>query len=164
MLPALLYQCWPDEAEVQRWYIDREKYDFVLDDGTNVTELTCQNDLRSTVQAGTKIVMRIITEEVVASFSARYQCPCGTWNDVEVDIATLFDGLEHGYLITCCRCKRRFQVMRTSKNVERSTSKRKEEPADVNEPAMKAKYLIRNFVVKQVVVTQYSLQEVRCNS
>ncbi|KAI6043596.1 hypothetical protein EDC04DRAFT_2890744 [Pisolithus marmoratus] len=100
MLPALVHQCLPDEAEVQRWYIDRGKYDFVLDDGTNVTELTRQHDLWSTIQAGTKIVMRVITEEVVALFSARYQCPCGTWNGVKVDGATIFNALEHGYCIT----------------------------------------------------------------
>ncbi|KAI5997827.1 hypothetical protein F5J12DRAFT_329978 [Pisolithus orientalis] len=54
MLPGLLHQCRPDEAEVQ-----------------SVTQLTSDNDLRSRVQAGTKIVMRAVIDEVVSSFSAK---------------------------------------------------------------------------------------------
>ncbi|KAI6033607.1 hypothetical protein PISMIDRAFT_686548 [Pisolithus microcarpus 441] len=65
VLPVLLCQCWPDEAELQQWYIDRGQYDFIIADGMMVNELTSGSDLWARVQAGTKIVMRVITEEVV---------------------------------------------------------------------------------------------------
>ncbi|KAI5996665.1 hypothetical protein EDD15DRAFT_2194849 [Pisolithus albus] len=84
-----------------------------------VNELTSGSDLWARVQAGTKIVMRVITEEVVTSFSERYQCPCGTWNDLKLSTTNILAVSKHGYYITWS--------------------------------AFKAKYLIRNFVAKQVV-------------
>lgn len=99
-LPGILHQCRPDEAEIQQWYIDKGQYDIVIDDGTNVTQLTRESDVWSTIQPGTKIIMRIITVEVVRIFSARCRCRCGKWNDVEVDGATLMDALVHGCSIT----------------------------------------------------------------
>lgn len=92
---------------------DKGQYDFVLDDGTSVTQLTSDNDLRSRVQAGTKIVMRAVIDEVVSSFSAKYWGHCGTWNSLKTDTATLSDALAHGCCITCYRCKQQFQVPRT---------------------------------------------------
>ncbi|KIN97437.1 hypothetical protein M404DRAFT_1006089 [Pisolithus tinctorius Marx 270] len=100
MLPGLLHQGRPDEAEVQRWYIDKGQYDFVLDDGTSVTQLTSDNDLRSRVQAGTKIVMRAVIGEVDSSFSAEYRCHCRTWNCLKTYTATLSDALAHGCCVT----------------------------------------------------------------
>ncbi|KAI6155948.1 hypothetical protein BKA82DRAFT_245764 [Pisolithus tinctorius] len=99
-LPGILHQCRPDEAEIQQWYIDQGQYDIVIDDGTNVTQLTRESDVWSTIQPGTKMVMRIITAEVVRSFSARCRCRCGKWNDIKVDGATLVDALVHGCTIT----------------------------------------------------------------
>ncbi|KAI6018730.1 hypothetical protein BKA83DRAFT_1685895 [Pisolithus microcarpus] len=152
MLPVLLCQCWPDEAELQRWYIDRGQYDFVLDDGMMVTELTSGSDLWARVQAGTKIVMRVITEEVVTSFSERYQCPCGTWNDLKLSTANILAVSKHGYYVTCW-CKRRFLITRNWwERAKYSISRHKKGPLpDDNQQAFKAKYLIRNFVAKQVV-------------
>ncbi|KIK16579.1 hypothetical protein PISMIDRAFT_71548, partial [Pisolithus microcarpus 441] len=59
-LPGILSQCRPDRARIQWWYIDRDQYDFVIDDGTNVTQLTRESDVWSTIEAGTKIIMRVI--------------------------------------------------------------------------------------------------------
>lgn len=111
VLPSLLYQCRPDTAEVQRWYVHRGQYDFVLDDDTDVTQLTRENSLRSGIQAGAGIVMRIIIEEAVSSFLATYRCRCGTWNDTKVSTVSLPDASKHGYSITCRRCKRWFQII-----------------------------------------------------
>lgn len=153
MLPVLLHQCWPDEAELQQWYIDREQYDFVLDDGATVTELTSGSDLWSRMQAGTKIVMRVITEEIVTSFSERYQCPCGTWSDLKTNTESILVALKHSRCITCYWCKRRFLVTRSERErMKNSISKQKKgPPSDDNERVVKAKYLIRNFVAKQVL-------------
>ncbi|KAI5992500.1 hypothetical protein EDD15DRAFT_991067 [Pisolithus albus] len=39
-LPVLLGNCQPDKRHIQRWYIDREQYDFVIDNGTSIVQLT----------------------------------------------------------------------------------------------------------------------------
>ncbi|KIO06746.1 hypothetical protein M404DRAFT_998861, partial [Pisolithus tinctorius Marx 270] len=148
-LPGILHQCRPDEAEIQQWYIDKGQYDIVIDDGTNVTQLTRESDVWSTIQPGTKIVMRIITAEVVRSFSARCRCRCGKWNDVKVDGATLMDALVHGYSITCGYCWRRFQITGTQEEEDRSWQGRRSQRR-YDRRMNVAESLIRNFVVKHV--------------
>ncbi|KAI5996542.1 hypothetical protein F5J12DRAFT_852938 [Pisolithus orientalis] len=156
-LPGILHQCRPDEAEIQQWYIDKGQYDIVIDDGTNVTQLTRESDVWSTIQPGTKIIMRIITVEVVRIFSARCRCRCGKWNDVEVDGATLMDALVHGCSITCRYCSRRFQITGTQEQDVRSWQGRISQLSDDGRMEV-AESLIHNFVVKHVVYwTQYML-------
>ncbi|KAI5986397.1 hypothetical protein EDD15DRAFT_2472149 [Pisolithus albus] len=100
-LPGILSECRPDKAHIQKWYIDRGQYDFVIDNGTNVIRLTRESDIWSTIEAGTKIVMRVITTEVSRRLSARYQCYCGKWNEVKVDQVAELDALKGGFTITC---------------------------------------------------------------
>ncbi|KAI6015204.1 hypothetical protein F5J12DRAFT_970065 [Pisolithus orientalis] len=149
-LPGILTQCPPDKAEIQQWYIKRGQYDFVIDDSTNITQLTSGSNAWSTIQPGTKIVMRIITTEVVRRFSARHRCRCGTWNDVEVDDATLLDAFAHGCTITCRHCQRRFQIMGTKRDKVRSQRGETLQTRD-DGPMVEANSLIRNFLVKQVL-------------
>ncbi|KAF8452438.1 hypothetical protein L210DRAFT_790515, partial [Boletus edulis BED1] len=65
MLAVVLFQRRPDEAETQRWYIERKLYDFVIYNKTNsdVVQLTQESDIWSDMKSGTRIVMRAITEE-----------------------------------------------------------------------------------------------------
>ena len=63
MLPVILGKCRPDKAKTQRWYIERQQYNFVIDDGTNMIKLTEEIDIRSMLQPGTRIIMRVITDE-----------------------------------------------------------------------------------------------------
>lgn len=146
-LPGVLDQCRPNEAEVQRWYINRQQYNFAIDDGINVTQLRRQSDGWSTIQPGTKIVMRIVTTEVVRKFSARYRCRCGTRNDAKVDEATLLNALARGRIITCRRCQRRFQIAGTKGNMIRREGS---QPND-DKPSQEADNLIRNFLVIRVL-------------
>ena len=99
MLPVILFQCRPDEAEIQRWYIERKEYDFVVYNRTNsdVIRLTRESDIWSNMTSGARIVMRIITEEeevvVDSTVTATYKCLCGTSNTITatiIDIGAAF--------------------------------------------------------------------------
>ena len=101
MLHASLFQCRPDQAEIQRWYIERKQYDFVIDNGTNVIQLTRESDIWSNLESGTRITMRVIIEEEVGyTVIATYKCPCGTPNTVNVSIEDFAAALKRGYTIT----------------------------------------------------------------
>ena len=101
MLSVVLFQSRPDEAEIQKWYIERRQYDFVIDDGTNVIQLTRESDIWSNMESGTRITMRVIIEEVVNSIvTTIYTCPCGTPNAVNVSIGDLTAALQRGCSIT----------------------------------------------------------------
>ncbi|KAI6103349.1 hypothetical protein EDD16DRAFT_302993 [Pisolithus croceorrhizus] len=100
-LPGILSQCRADKAHIQRWYIDRGQYDFVMDNGTDMTELTRESGIWSSIQPGTKIVIRVITTEVSRWPSASYLCHCGKRSEVKVDEGIVMDALAYGFTITC---------------------------------------------------------------
>lgn len=103
MTSVILFQCRPDEAEVQRWYIERKQYDFVIYNKTNsdVIQLTRENDMWSRMRSGTRITIRVIIEEVIHStVTATYNCPCGTPNIVDVSVEDLASALQRGCTIT----------------------------------------------------------------
>ena len=64
-------------ASVQRRYITSGKFDFCIDDGRRVTLLTGGSNVWQNIEAGTRIVMRVVFEEL-AFFSpfesATYTC------------------------------------------------------------------------------------------
>ncbi|KAF8452436.1 hypothetical protein L210DRAFT_3518619, partial [Boletus edulis BED1] len=104
MLRASLYRCRPDEAEIQRWYIERKRYDFVIYGNTDsdVMQLTRESDVWSKMEPGTKIVTRVIEEEASwnRNMTATYACRCGTPNTINVSIENLSAALERGCTIT----------------------------------------------------------------
>ncbi|KAF8452424.1 hypothetical protein L210DRAFT_2033542 [Boletus edulis BED1] len=153
MLLASLYQCRPDEAEIQRWYIDRKQYDFVIYGNTDsdVTQLTRESDIWSKIEPGTKIVTRAIIEEKASrNMMGTYMCQCGTPNTINVSRKNLSAALERGCTITCRHCERRFQVARTRRQRGVALDDTDNQQA-VGTPTAEAKYLIRNFLAKQVV-------------
>ena len=93
MISVILFQCRPDEAEIRRWYIQRKQYDFVIYNDTNsdVIQLTKESDIWSNMEPGTRVVMRVITEEVVvdSTVTATYKCPCERLNTINVDIGDI---------------------------------------------------------------------------
>ena len=103
MLRASLFQCRPGEAEIQRWYIERKQYDFVVYSRTNpdAIKLTRENDFWPNMESGTRIFMRAITEEVVidSTVTATYKCPCGRLN-IDVDIGDIEAIWRRGCAIT----------------------------------------------------------------
>ncbi|KAI5992243.1 hypothetical protein EDD15DRAFT_1045171 [Pisolithus albus] len=147
-LPSILSRSRPDRAHIQQWYIDRGQYDFVIDDGTNVTQLTRESDIWSTIEAGTKIVMRVITTEVSSQFSPRYKCRCGKWKKVETKQLAVVDASKDGFTITCSYCERRFQIT-VSRGGLRNWGIKSQ--AEDDGPIVEEKYLIQNWWMKQVV-------------
>ena len=81
MLPVLI----PLErsgASVQRRYITSGKFDFCIDDGKRVTVLTDGPNGWQNIEAGTRVVMRVIFEQL-AYLSATYKCHlCGEQNKI----------------------------------------------------------------------------------
>lgn len=149
ILPGILSKCRPDKAHIQQWYIDKGQYDFVIDNGTNITRLTRESDIWSTIQPGTKIVMRVITIEVSRSFSPRYKCLCGKWNEVDVDRAAVVDALKAGFTFTCYYCGRRLQIT-TAKWSRILAQQTQSKPSDAG-LAVEERSLIRNSLIKQVL-------------
>ncbi|KAH7885507.1 hypothetical protein F5I97DRAFT_1830626 [Phlebopus sp. FC_14] len=58
------FQCTPDEALVQKWYISQHQFDFYIDGGAYITELTQESDEWSQIETGTKTIMRVIKQEI----------------------------------------------------------------------------------------------------
>ena len=103
MLSVTLFQCRPDEAKIQRWYIERKQYDFVAYNRTksDVIKLTKENDFWSNMESGTRIVMRVITDEVVvdSTVTATRKRPCGTSYTIDVCTREIGAALRRGYSI-----------------------------------------------------------------
>jgi hypothetical protein len=70
------------EAQIQRRYIEKGEYDLCIDEGTQVIPLTSQ----SSIEAGTKIIMRVTIQQQVVSLSeVDYKCRfCGAVNRLGV--------------------------------------------------------------------------------
>ena len=104
MLSVILFQCRPDEAEIQRWYIERKQYDFVVYNRTNsdVTKLTREHDIWSNMESGTRIVTRVITEEVIvdSTVTMTHKCPCGRLNTVYASIRDIGAAFRHCRTVT----------------------------------------------------------------
>lgn len=103
MLRASLFRCRQDEAEIQRWYIEKKQYDFVIYDrnDSDVIKLTRESDIWSNLEPGTRVVMRVVTEADISwNVTATYKCPCGTSNAVNVSIKDLKFAIDYGCTIT----------------------------------------------------------------
>ena len=78
---AVLFQRDSKEARIQRSYVEKGLYDLCIDNSMCVTQLTSHEWSTIQVEAGTKIVMRVIILEQRRSQSAQYQCRfCETTN------------------------------------------------------------------------------------
>lgn len=101
MLHASLFQCRPDEVEIQRWYIHRKLYDFVIYGRTDsgVMQLTRDSDIWTKIESGTRIVMRAINEVDEETLTATYKCPCGTSTTINVATGDLRGALQRGCTI-----------------------------------------------------------------
>ena len=67
-----------DKACIQRRYLEEGQYDLCIDQGTQVIELTSETDEWSMIEAGTKVVMRVIIDKNLYSPSAAIKCDaCG---------------------------------------------------------------------------------------
>ncbi|KAG1867242.1 hypothetical protein DFJ58DRAFT_698511 [Suillus subalutaceus] len=102
------------EAQIQRRYMEQGQYDLCIDDDKQVTRLTSHE--WPSIEAGTKIVMRVIIEQQASSYSEiSYRCPfCGDVN--RLDVGPVMYSLERqaGCSVDCRVCKQRFQISRRS--------------------------------------------------
>jgi len=67
-----------DKACIQRRYLEQGQYDLCIDQGTRVIELTGETGEWSTIEAGTKVVMRVIINKNVGRGTRAIECDaCG---------------------------------------------------------------------------------------
>ncbi|KIK34270.1 hypothetical protein CY34DRAFT_813044, partial [Suillus luteus UH-Slu-Lm8-n1] len=100
------------EAQLQRRYIEKGEYDLCIDEGMQVTPLTSHK--WSSIEAGTKIVMRVTIQQQTRSLSeVDYKCRfCGAVNRLGVRSVN-YQSRGGTVCSTDCReCKRRFQITR----------------------------------------------------
>ncbi|KAG1781136.1 hypothetical protein EV702DRAFT_645555 [Suillus placidus] len=136
------------EAQIQRRYIEKGEYDLCIDKGTQVTPLT--NHEWSSIEPGTKIVMRVTIQQTTSSGSdVDYKCRfCGAVNRLGVR-SVKYQSRSQGRTVcsTDCReCKRRFQITRGAPGQITRFSN-----SDSNHTTEAETLLIRNFHVEQIV-------------
>jgi len=74
----VLFESNTDKACIQRRYLEEGQYDLCIDQGTQVIELTSETDKWSMIEAGTKVVMRVIIDKDVVLLHAAIKCDaCG---------------------------------------------------------------------------------------
>ncbi|KAG2029163.1 hypothetical protein BDR03DRAFT_1018802 [Suillus americanus] len=135
------------EAQIQRRYIEKGKYDLCIDKGTHVTPLT--SDEWSSIEPGTKIVMRVtIQQETSLGSDVYYKCHfCGTLNRLSIRSVKYRSGGRTVCSTDCRECKRRFQITRDEKKRSTRYSNR-----DSNHTVDAEELLIRNFHIEQIPV------------
>ncbi|KAG1894978.1 uncharacterized protein F5891DRAFT_697965 [Suillus fuscotomentosus] len=135
------------EAQIQRRYIEEEKYDLCIDEGKKVTPLTSHK--WSSIEPGTKIVMRVTIQQETSSLSGvDYRCHfCGAVNRLGAR-SVKYESRGRTVCSTECReCKRCFQITRSL------TNPRKRSPhSDSNHKTDAETLLVRNFHVQQISV------------
>ncbi|KAG2740122.1 hypothetical protein P692DRAFT_20841068 [Suillus brevipes Sb2] len=145
----VLFQRDAIEAQIQRRYIEQGEYDLCIDEGMQVTPLTSHG--WSSIEAGTKIVMRVTIQQETRSLSeVDYKCRfCGAVNRLGIKSVT-YDTRGGTVCSTDCReCKRRFQITRAyvyKDHLRRSSHGH----SDSNHMADVEMRLIHNFHVQQV--------------
>jgi len=142
-------------ASVQRRYITSGNFDFCIDDGRRVALLTSDSNVWSNIEAGTRIVMRVIFQQL-AFFSPEptYECHlCGAWNKLVSVGWWLFEGSREWFVLLNSLiktyltwishgCKGRFQI-----SLDRDREKQGRNDGIDTE----TRHCIRNFRVKQIV-------------
>ncbi|KAG2339599.1 hypothetical protein BDR05DRAFT_1062062 [Suillus weaverae] len=146
------------EAQLQRWYMEQGQYDLCIDDDKQVTRLTSHE--WPSIEAGTKIVMRVVIEQN-APPRVDYRCLfCGAVNDDGAESIIESFHRQVGCSINCRVCKRRFQISRGSPSTKRSTQSSNIDTVPRTEAEM---HLIRNFRASRLmcVISSFGLL-IRC--
>lgn len=146
----VLFKCNSTEARIQRRYMESGQYDLCIDEGTQVTRLTSNE--WSKLEAGTKVVMRIIIQQQMISPSGvSYKCPCGAVNTQGLGSIMYSFERQAGCSIDCRQCGRRFQISRVSSPGKRRTMTRSSHNYS-DHTADAGTDLIRNFLVQQTEI------------
>ncbi|KAG2098731.1 uncharacterized protein F5147DRAFT_839581 [Suillus discolor] len=135
------------EAQIQRRYIEEGKYDLCIDEGKQVTPLASHK--WSSIEPGTKIVMRVIIQQGMLSLSeVDYRCHfCGAVNRLGAR-SVKYKSRERTVCSTECReCKRCFQITRSFKEQRNPCAH-----SDSNHKTDAETLLVRNFHVQEIDV------------
>ncbi|KAG0703372.1 hypothetical protein DFH29DRAFT_444336 [Suillus ampliporus] len=134
------------EARIQRRYLEKGQYDLCIDKGTQVALTNMPS-----IEAGTKIVMRVVFEQQnILGSEVDYECHfCGAVNHLPTGSISYSLQRQAGCSIDCRACKRRFHISRRLPSAEWSTKSSNIDSYDTTDAEMR---LIRNFHVQQTCV------------
>ncbi|KAI6013027.1 hypothetical protein EDC04DRAFT_721177 [Pisolithus marmoratus] len=134
-------------ASVQRRYLESGKFDLCIDDGQRVVQLSSGSNEWPNIEAGTKIVMRVVFEQAKFFTPAHYTCHlCGTPNNLSPPFG--FEGWLTDGSVDCHACKGRFQISLPS-------GRRGATRSDVGNDLLdtETRHCIRNFVTQIVCIS-----------
>ncbi|KAG1845614.1 hypothetical protein C8R48DRAFT_442428 [Suillus tomentosus] len=138
------------EAQIQRQYMESGQYDLCIDEGMQVTRL--HSNEWSTLEVGTKVIMRAIIQQQTTSFSGvSYRCSCGGVNSLGVESIMYSLERQAGSSIDCRNCGRRFQISRVSCPEKRRSSTRSSN-IDSDHRTDAGTDLIRNLHIQQTEI------------
>ncbi|KAG2098727.1 uncharacterized protein F5147DRAFT_839579 [Suillus discolor] len=140
------------EAQIQRRYIEEGNYDLCIDEGKQVTPLTSDN--WSSIEQGTKIVMRVTIQQEISSLSGvDYRCHfCSAVNRLGAR-SVKYEYRGRTVCSTECReCKRCFQITRSFVD-----SRELFYNSDANHKTDAETLLVRNFHVQEIVKNFYAM-------
>ncbi|KAG6370474.1 hypothetical protein JVT61DRAFT_11960 [Boletus reticuloceps] len=142
MLKVVL-RCKARDAQVQRRYLDAGLYDLSIDKGAQVVQVTGEASRWPCIDAGTKLIMRVVFQQKQHSCKL-YSCQlCGASNSVDCrNLADWCGWLTDGSL-DCRECGGRFQILLEKKNGKKMMNKVPEIDDD-------ARACIRNFRVDAI--------------
>ncbi|KIK11888.1 hypothetical protein PISMIDRAFT_469195 [Pisolithus microcarpus 441] len=143
-------------ASVQRRYIESGKFDFCIDDGKRVVQLSDDSNKQWNIDAGTKVVMRVVFEQM-SEFSATYTCHlCGTSNNL-VSFGELKECLIDGSA-DCYACKGRFQISVQLRPSWWNVTEEGQATQGNDQIDMETRHCIHNFHVMQIRVCAHLLR------
>lgn len=148
-------------ASVQRRYIESGKFDFCIDDGKRVVQLSGDSHKQWNVEAGTKVVMRVVFEQMT-EFSATYMCHlCGTPNNL-VSFGNSKEWLIDGSA-DCYACKGRFQISVQLRPSWWNVTEEGQATQSKDQIDMETRHCICNFHVMQIRVCARTWHEADAN-
>jgi DNA-directed RNA polymerase subunit RPC12/RpoP len=135
--------CGARDALVQKRYLDAGLYDLSIDKGAQVVQVTGEASRWPSIDAGTKLIMRVVFQQKQRSCKL-YRCQlCGASNSVDCRNPADWSGWLTERSIDCQECGGRFQILLEKKNGKKSMNNTPE--LDDN-----ARACIRNFRVDAV--------------
>ncbi|KAN0082346.1 hypothetical protein V8E55_008141 [Tylopilus felleus] len=141
----MVLKCKARDAQVQRRYLDAGLYDLSIDQGVEVVQVTDEASGWPSIDAGTKLIMRVVFQQKQRSCKL-YRCQlCGAPNRVECRNPADWSGWLTDGSIDCQECGGRFQILLEKKNGKKSINNTPEIDED-------ARACIRNFRVDAIKV------------
>jgi len=128
------------EARIQRLCMEQDMYDmYIIEESGQVGRIVANEDLTD-LEPGTRVMMRVIIEEVPTTDAQKYLCPfCRTWNNPGADVSR----------IECLGCDKMFMRAEADSNSTREKQKNKIDRDFMSDKEGMEK--LRNFALKKLV-------------